>query len=113
VGFKSESDAAAALKYFNRSFMGAVRLEVEYAFQYGAIGAPRAWSRHTSGTSANRAVVAPTGANNAPLGEPKMTAREAKKAGKKARQLGPEQGGRDTIGLCFLSPVSATCRAKT
>jgi multiple RNA-binding domain-containing protein 1 len=31
VGFRSVADAQAAVKYFNRSFMGAQRLAVEFA----------------------------------------------------------------------------------
>lgn len=51
MGFRSVGDAQAAVKYFNRSFMGAQRLTVEFAEKYGGSHLPRAWSKYTEGTS--------------------------------------------------------------
>ena len=51
VGFRSVAEAQAAVKYFNRSFMGAQRLTVEFAEKYGGSHLPRAWSKYTEGTS--------------------------------------------------------------
>eukprot|EP00887_Chlorella_sp_A99_P005214 scaffold1.g5214.t1 len=76
VGFHSAAEAEAAQRYFNKSFLDTMRLVVEFAFKPGsAEGAPRAWSKYTSGTTANKkaaaaaaATAAPTGGNQVPLG---------------------------------------------
>jgi hypothetical protein len=50
--------------------MDASRLEIEFAFKYGASERPQAWSKYTEGTSAHRrAVNTATGANNVPVGQ--------------------------------------------
>ncbi|KAG2451283.1 hypothetical protein HYH02_003889 [Chlamydomonas schloesseri] len=56
IGFKSVDDAALAMKYYNKSYMDTMRLEVEYARKVGDNQLPRAWSKHTTGTSANKKV---------------------------------------------------------
>jgi multiple RNA-binding domain-containing protein 1 len=113
VGFRSPAEAAAAVAYFDRSFMDAARLAVEHAFEFraGAPPPPGAWSRHTAGTSAHAraaaaAAAAATGSNGAPLGArgaggaaaaaaapPPMKAREAKKAKRAAAAAGGAGGG--------------------
>mmetsp|Transcript_8890 Transcript_8890/g.26983 ORF Transcript_8890/g.26983 Transcript_8890/m.26983 type:complete len:438 (-) Transcript_8890:12-1325(-) len=52
IGFKSEADAKAALKYFNNTFIDTFRITVEFARKYGDQGIPRPWSRHSDGSSA-------------------------------------------------------------
>ena len=44
---------------------------LQFAYKFGSSEAPRAWSKYTAGTSANRKAVEPekTGANVVPLGE--------------------------------------------
>lgn len=51
VGFASSEDAAAARRYYNKSFMDATRLEVDFAQKYGAEAKKNAWSKYTEGTS--------------------------------------------------------------
>ncbi|KAG2501693.1 hypothetical protein HYH03_000195 [Edaphochlamys debaryana] len=59
IGFKTEEGATAALRYFNRSYMDTMRLSVEYARKVGDHQLPRAWSKHTPGTSANKKLAGP------------------------------------------------------
>ncbi|CAI5993639.1 unnamed protein product [Closterium sp. NIES-64] len=47
VGLRSEEEAAAAIAYFNRSFMDTFRLTCEFAMPIGHTALPRAWSKHT------------------------------------------------------------------
>ncbi|EFJ46013.1 hypothetical protein VOLCADRAFT_63158, partial [Volvox carteri f. nagariensis] len=62
IGFKSVDEAAAALRYYNRSYMDTAKLAVEFARKVGDEQLPRAWSKHTSGTTANRKLTTPAGA---------------------------------------------------
>ncbi|GLC70759.1 hypothetical protein PLESTF_001030300 [Pleodorina starrii] len=59
IGFKSVEQAATALRYFDRSYMDTSKLAVEYARKVGDNQLPRAWSKHTAGTTANRKVTGP------------------------------------------------------
>jgi multiple RNA-binding domain-containing protein 1 len=52
VGFKSERHAKSAMKFFNNSYIDTSKIEMDYAKQQGDETIPRAWSRHTEGTSA-------------------------------------------------------------
>eukprot|EP00850_Spirogloea_muscicola_P015002 SM000111S18825 [mRNA] locus=s111:401562:407009:- [translate_table: standard] len=52
VGYRSEEEAAAAIKYFNRSFLDTCRLTCELARPVGEATAVRPWSRHSEGSSA-------------------------------------------------------------
>ncbi|KAG1656825.1 hypothetical protein FOA52_008459 [Chlamydomonas sp. UWO 241] len=61
VGFKSEADAAAALKYFNNSYIDTFKLSVEFARKYGDTSIARPWSRHSEGSSAAARAKGPTG----------------------------------------------------
>lgn len=55
VGFASAGDAEAAQRYYNRSFMDASKLEVEFAQRVGSEeGRRNAWSKYTDGTSRNK-----------------------------------------------------------
>lgn len=63
VGFAQDSDAQAAQKYYNKTFMDAMRLEVEFAQKYGSELKKNAWSKYTEGTSRNKEFMAATGAN--------------------------------------------------
>lgn len=51
VGFRSVEEAQAAIKYFNRTFMGALRITVEFAEKYGGSHMARPWSKYTEGTT--------------------------------------------------------------
>ncbi|KAJ3101203.1 putative RNA-binding protein 19 [Physocladia obscura] len=53
IGFKSEQDAANALKYFNNTFIDTSRIEVVYAKPIGDASIPRPWSKHSEGSSSN------------------------------------------------------------
>ena len=52
VGYRSEQEAEAAVKYFNKTFLNSVRIEVEIAKRYGDPSIPRPWSRYAKGSSA-------------------------------------------------------------
>ncbi|KAL3679101.1 hypothetical protein R1sor_022057 [Riccia sorocarpa] len=52
VGYRSEEEAKAAVKFFNRSFLDTSRLACELAQAIGASSLPRPWSRHSQGSSA-------------------------------------------------------------
>lgn len=86
MGFASAEQAAAAVKYFNRTFMDAMRLEVEYAYKYGAGQEKgKAWSKYTEGTSANHRQKTATGANDTAIGPAK------EKTAKKTKAPKPEE----------------------
>ena len=51
VGFRSEAEARAALRYFHGTFLDTSRLVVEAALPRGATALPRPWSRHSQGSS--------------------------------------------------------------
>lgn len=52
VGFKTEDQAAAALKYFNKTYLHTSKLEVEYAKAQDDTTLDRPWSKHSMGSSA-------------------------------------------------------------
>ena len=55
VGFASVGDAEAAQRYYDRTFMDASKLEVEFAQRVGSEeGRRNAWSKYTDGTSRNK-----------------------------------------------------------
>ncbi|XP_042026020.1 multiple RNA-binding domain-containing protein 1-like [Salvia splendens] len=47
VGYRTESEAEEAIKYFNKSFMHTARITCEIARKVGDPEAPRPWSRHS------------------------------------------------------------------
>lgn len=56
VGFKTEEEAQAALKHFNKSYIDTSRIAVEFCKSFGDPGLPKPWSKHsqknsTGGTS--------------------------------------------------------------
>eukprot|EP00201_Polytomella_parva_P013824 CAMPEP_0175073562 /NCGR_PEP_ID=MMETSP0052_2-20121109/20661_1 /TAXON_ID=51329 ORGANISM="Polytomella parva, Strain SAG 63-3" /NCGR_SAMPLE_ID=MMETSP0052_2 /ASSEMBLY_ACC=CAM_ASM_000194 /LENGTH=203 /DNA_ID=CAMNT_0016341445 /DNA_START=32 /DNA_END=639 /DNA_ORIENTATION=+ len=53
VGFRTEAQAAAAQKYFNRSYMDTCSLSVEFARRVGDGLLPRPWSKYSSGSSSH------------------------------------------------------------
>ena len=52
VGYRSEQEAEAAVKHFNKTFLNSVRIEVEIAKRFGDPSIPRPWSRYAKGSSA-------------------------------------------------------------
>eukprot|EP00959_Pyramimonas_sp_CCMP1952_P215068 4500389-Pyramimonas_sp.AAC.1 len=52
LGFRTEAQAKEAIKYFSKTYMDTSKLFVERAHAIGAEDAPRAWSRHSKGSSA-------------------------------------------------------------
>jgi len=52
VGFKNEQHAKKALKHFNQTFIDTSKVEVGFAKAQNDPSLPRAWSRHTQGSSA-------------------------------------------------------------
>jgi len=55
IGFSSGEEALSAVKYFNRTFIDTLRVEVELALAAGSEELPRAWSRYTKGSSIHQA----------------------------------------------------------
>ncbi|KAI8320596.1 RNA-binding domain-containing protein [Martensiomyces pterosporus] len=51
IGYRTEKEAEAAQRYFNRSFIDTSRIIVEMARPYGDATLPRAWSVYTKGTT--------------------------------------------------------------
>lgn len=54
VGYKTEDQAKAALKHFNRSFVDTSKISVEIAKEVGDKSLPRPWSKYSEGSSANQ-----------------------------------------------------------
>eukprot|EP00890_Picochlorum_soloecismus_P004116 jgi/Picsp_1/4705/NSC_02074-R1_protein len=54
VGFASPSQAAAAKKYYDKAYMDAMRIQVEFAQKFGSESKQNAWSKYTEGTSRYR-----------------------------------------------------------
>ena len=52
VGFKEEKAAAAALNYFNNTFIDTSKIQVEIARDWGDV-LPRPWSKYSEGSSAH------------------------------------------------------------
>ena len=52
VGFHTHEDALRAINFFDKTFFNTSRLKVEKALPVGDKHLPRAWSRHTAGTTA-------------------------------------------------------------
>jgi multiple RNA-binding domain-containing protein 1 len=51
VGYATPAEASAALQHFNRSFLGTNRLVIQFAYPKGDSHIPRAWSKHSEGSS--------------------------------------------------------------
>ncbi|XP_067911254.1 probable RNA-binding protein 19 isoform X2 [Heterodontus francisci] len=47
VGFKTEEEAQAALKHFNKSYIDTSKIAVEFCKSFGDPGLPRPWSKHS------------------------------------------------------------------
>lgn len=56
VGFRTEHEAAEAIKYFNKSFMDTYRITCEVARKVGDPDIPRPWSRHSLKKKENSSV---------------------------------------------------------
>jgi len=52
IGYRSDQEAQAAVKHFNKTFINSVRIEVEIAKPYGDPSIPRPWSKYAKGSSA-------------------------------------------------------------
>jgi multiple RNA-binding domain-containing protein 1 len=63
VGFAQEADAVAAQKYYNKTYMDAMKIEVEFARKVGQEARKDAWSKYTEGTSRFKERHMATGAN--------------------------------------------------
>ncbi|KAL6761447.1 hypothetical protein V8C86DRAFT_3131565 [Haematococcus lacustris] len=53
IGYSTEEQAAAAAKYFHKTFIDATRIEVEFARKYQDPALARPWSKHSAGSSAH------------------------------------------------------------
>lgn len=53
VGFTSVDEAAAAVKYFDKTFVDTSRMQVEFAQRAGSEELSRPWSRYSAGSSAH------------------------------------------------------------
>jgi len=54
VGFKTTDEASKALKHFNNTFIDTSKICVEFAKEQNDTALPRAWSKYTTGSSANK-----------------------------------------------------------
>ena len=54
VGFKTDEQAAAALKYFNNTYLHTSKLQIDMAKGQGDETIDRPWSKHSVGSSANQ-----------------------------------------------------------
>ena len=52
IGYKSEKHAQKAMKFFQNSYIDTSKISVDFAKKQGDEALPRAWSRHTEGSSA-------------------------------------------------------------
>jgi multiple RNA-binding domain-containing protein 1 len=52
VGFKSEEEAAAARKFFNKTFLDTSKIEVDFAKPQNDPTIARPWSKYSKGSSA-------------------------------------------------------------
>ena len=52
IGYSSSEEAAAALKFFHRTYLFTSRITVELAVAYGSEDLNRPWSKHSKGSSA-------------------------------------------------------------
>ena len=109
VGFRTDAEAAAALKYFDRSFLGTYRLQVGFAIPVGDAALERPWSRYSSGSSAFEQR---TGANAAPLGANARTfgaasvPEKGKPSGKEAKKKEQEEDPKLREFLGLMAPRS-------
>lgn len=56
VGFKTEEEAARAKKFFTGTFIDTSKVVVDFAKPQGDPELPRAWSKHSKGSSAYMAL---------------------------------------------------------
>jgi len=106
VGFASADQAAAAVNYFNKSFMDAMRLEVEFAYKFGSQqkDQQKAWSKYTVGTSAFRRQQEASGANGTAIGDRHKKPKKPEEKGKAVNYLRELfQAGFDTHGHRTIS----------
>eukprot|EP00002_Diphylleia_rotans_P037967 TRINITY_DN8561_c0_g1_i1.p1 TRINITY_DN8561_c0_g1~~TRINITY_DN8561_c0_g1_i1.p1 ORF type:complete len:683 (+),score=195.43 TRINITY_DN8561_c0_g1_i1:100-2148(+) len=52
IGFRSEKESKAALKYFNNTYIDTCKIVVEFAKKPGDESLPRPWSKYSQGSSA-------------------------------------------------------------
>ena len=78
VGFAQDADAVAAQKYYNKTYMDAMKLEVEFARKVGQEAKKDAWSKYTEGTSRFKERHMATGANTVEISEKGVNVRSKK-----------------------------------
>ncbi|KXZ55529.1 hypothetical protein GPECTOR_2g1078 [Gonium pectorale] len=111
IGFKSVEEAAAAVRYYDRSYMDTMKLSVEYARKVGDGQLPRPWSKHSAGSTAQKklaaaaggAAAAPDGAANggkgkAAAGKGKAKGEPRPEDGERPRLRGAKRGPRAGAG---------------
>ncbi|KAL3138544.1 hypothetical protein ABBQ32_006320 [Trebouxia sp. C0010 RCD-2024] len=70
IGFRSAEEAAAALKYFNRTFIDTSRIVVEVAEKVGSQQIARPWSKYSEGSSAHKKQEVKNQANSTDIAKP-------------------------------------------
>jgi len=60
IGYKSAEEAQKAIEYFNGTYIDATKINVEECMPLNDPGKPRAWSKYSSGSTANRKLVEKT-----------------------------------------------------
>ncbi|WAR01970.1 RBM19-like protein [Mya arenaria] len=54
IGFKTEVEAKAAVKQFNKTFIDTAKIQIEVARDFGDANKPRAWSKYAKDSSAGQ-----------------------------------------------------------
>jgi multiple RNA-binding domain-containing protein 1 len=80
IGFASADDADACRRYFDGTFFDTGRIEVAAALPFGDPSLPRAWSRHSQGSSAFQRLHQPVSASSAASSNPREEEKQRKTA---------------------------------
>ncbi|KAJ9530616.1 hypothetical protein QJQ45_014764, partial [Haematococcus lacustris] len=83
IGYSTEEQAAAAAKYFHKTFIDATRIEVEFARKYQDPALARPWSKHSAGSSAHarQTSASPAIALEVPAGKSVKSSKPSKAVG--------------------------------
>lgn len=85
IGYKTEQEAVAAKKFFHNSFIDTSRIMVDFAKPQGDPDLPRAWSKHSKGSSAYAALHGKDKPNKEGMSEKEKEAKTKEIEGKKDR----------------------------
>ncbi|KXS19746.1 RNA-binding domain-containing protein [Gonapodya prolifera JEL478] len=118
IGYASESEARAAVEYFNNTYIDTSKIVVEFAKSPHDPSLPRPWSKHTPGSTAhlraNPALLAERAAAESRKRDERRSAREAEWAAGRARDDGllGNTSTRDAKLTEFLEVVGVAKKGK-